>query len=90
MIHREIIVRGKVQGVYYRATARSVGVRLGLTGTVKNDPDGSVRIVAEGAQPALDEFISWCRTGPTGATVTELDITEGPLENIDGFEILHG
>ena len=90
MIHREIVVKGKVQGVYFRATACSVGIRLGLNGTVKNLPDGSVRIVAEGSSHALEEFISWCRTGPIGATVTELDITEGPLEDIEGFEILDG
>ncbi len=88
MIHQEIVVKGKVQGVYFRATACSIGIGLGLKGTVKNLPDGSVQIVAEGPRHALEEFISWCRTGPSGATVTELDITEGPLEDMKGFEIL--
>ncbi|RPD41633.1 acylphosphatase [Chitinophaga barathri] len=89
MIHKEIVVKGKVQGVYFRATARSVAVRLGLTGAVKNLPDGHVWIVAEGPRHAMDEFIDWCRIGPSGAKVSALDITEGPLENISGFEILH-
>lgn len=89
MIHKEIVVKGKVQGVYFRATARSVAVRLGLNGAVKNLPDGSVWIVAEGPPQLLEEFISWCRIGPSGATVTSLNITDGPMENISGFEILH-
>lgn len=89
MIHRKITVKGKVQGVFFRATARSVAVRLGLSGAVKNLPDGHVWIVAEGPETAIQEFIDWCRVGPTGATVTGLDIEEGAPEHYQGFEILH-
>ncbi|MGX5820564.1 acylphosphatase [Chitinophaga lutea] len=89
MIHREITVKGNVQGVYFRATARSVAVRLGLTGAVKNLPDGNVWIVAEGPADAMQEFIDWCRLGPTGAKVSSLEIVEGPVEEYRGFEILH-
>lgn len=90
MIHREITVKGKVQGVYFRATARSVAVKLGLRGAVKNLPDGHVWIAAEGPEAAVEEFIDWCRIGPSGAKVSSLDIEESPLKNYEGFEILHG
>lgn len=90
MIHREITVKGKVQGVFFRATARSVAVKLGLKGTVKNLPDGSVQIVAAGQEAAMEEFIDWCRVGPIGASVTSLDIEEGTPQHYEGFEILHG
>lgn len=89
MIHRKITVKGKVQGVYFRATARSVAVKLGLKGAVKNLPDGNVWIAAEGPETAVEEFIDWCRIGPTGATVTSLDIVPGTPEHYEGFEILH-
>lgn len=89
MIHRKITVKGKVQGVYFRATARSVAVKLGLRGAVKNLPDGNVWIVAEGPEAAMQEFIDWCRIGPTGASVDSLDIEEGAPVHYEGFEILH-
>lgn len=89
MIHRKITVKGKVQGVYFRATARSVAVNLGLRGAVKNLPDGNVWIVAEGPEAAMQEFIDWCRIGPTGASVASLDIEEGAPVHYEGFEILH-
>ncbi len=89
MLHKEIVVKGMVQGVYFRATARSVAVRMGLTGAVKNLPDGHVWIVAEGPQAAMEEFISWCRIGPSGSKVTGLDISDGPLQHYTDFNILH-
>ncbi|MGE7776711.1 acylphosphatase [Chitinophaga sp. NPDC101104] len=89
MLHKEIVVKGMVQGVYFRATTRSVAVGMGLTGAVKNLPDGHVWIVAEGPKDAMDEFISWCRIGPSGAKVTGLDITDGPLQHFKDFSILH-
>ncbi|WP_119079335.1 acylphosphatase [Chitinophaga alhagiae] len=90
MIHRKITVKGKVQGVFFRATARSVAVKLGLKGVIQNLPDGSVWIAAEGQEAAMEEFIDWCRIGPTGASVTSLDIEEGTPQHYEGFDILHG
>lgn len=89
LLHKEIVVKGMVQGVYFRATARSVAAGMGLTGAVKNTPEGHVWIVAEGPRAAMDEFISWCRIGPSGAKVSGLDITEGPLQHYTDFVILH-
>jgi acylphosphatase len=66
-------VSGRVQGVYFRASAAREAVRLGLTGWVRNLPDGSVEAVAEGQQPALEAFAAWCASGPPAAQVVSVD-----------------
>lgn len=67
-------IAGRVQGVYYRASARQKAQSLGLTGWVMNCPDGSVEAVAEGSFAGIEEFIAWCRVGPTGARVANVSI----------------
>lgn len=89
MIHKEIVVIGKVQGVYFRATAKSVADKMGIRGAVKNLPDGNVWIAAEGSPEAVEEYIDWCKYGPSGAKVIDLKITDKPLQNFKDFEILH-
>lgn len=88
MVYKEILVKGKVQGVYFRATTKSIADKLGVKGAVKNTPDGNVWIAAEGNGEAVDELIDWCRYGPTGAEVSGLDITDGPLQHFTAFDIL--
>ena len=68
-----VTVRGTVQGVGFRAHAKATAERLGLVGTVGNNPDGSVTIVAEGPDAALDRLLEWVRTGPDAARVESLD-----------------
>ena len=68
-----IRVFGIVQGVFFRANARDVAARLGLTGYVRNMPDGSVEAVAEGPKDRLDEFLEFCKKGPAGAVVEKAD-----------------
>ena len=70
----ELIVTGRVQGVFYRASARDEAERLGLVGEVRNLPDGSVELLAEGEQAVLEELIAWCRRGPPMAQVSEVSI----------------
>ena len=72
MTRVELVVRGRVQGVFYRASARDVAERLGLTGEVRNLPDGRVEAIAEGERERLEEFIDWCRRGPPMAEVEEV------------------
>ncbi len=69
-----IIVRGRVQGVYYRASARDRARQLQLSGLVRNCPDGSVEIVAEGKKTSLEQLVAWCRHGPPGAVVATVDV----------------
>jgi acylphosphatase len=68
-----VIVRGRVQGVYFRASARDRARELGLRGWVRNCPDGSVELVAEGEEERLAQLLVWCHSGPPGAVVTDLE-----------------
>ncbi len=67
-----IRVSGKVQGVWFRARTREEAGKLSLAGSVWNNPDGSVGIVAEGEEELLQKLLAWCRRGPTMARVTDL------------------
>jgi acylphosphatase len=68
-----LVVRGRVQGVFYRASAQREARQLGLTGWVKNRQDGSVEIVAEGEEDQVKDFLSWAQQGPTTARVDHVD-----------------
>ena len=67
----KIIVIGRVQGVFYRDSTRRKAKELGLAGTVRNLPDGSVEVVAEGPADALQALAQWCRLGPPAAQVRD-------------------
>jgi len=68
-----LIVRGKVQGVWYRAGTQEQAQKLDIAGWVRNLPDGSVEIQAEGLRENLDALIKWCRQGPPSAEVKDID-----------------
>ncbi|MBI4041848.1 MAG: acylphosphatase [Deltaproteobacteria bacterium] len=74
MEHRRLsaIIAGRVQGVFYRANTEAAAKKLGLTGWVRNLPNGRVELVAEGPQQALEKLLEWCRQGPPLARVTEI------------------
>ncbi len=83
-----ILVSGKVQGVFYRATAAEVARSMGLKGWVRNLPDGRVEIVAEGDSDALNQLLAWCRRGPKMARVDEVRVEEVPVAgNSEGFVV---
>ncbi len=69
-----VIISGRVQGVFFRASTRDKAQQLDLTGWVRNRSDGTVEAVFEGADSAVDEMITWCRTGPPTAKVTQMDV----------------
>jgi acylphosphatase len=68
-----LIIKGRVQGVFYRASARDAAIKLGLKGWVRNIPDGSVEAVFEGHEKALSQVLQWCRKGPPGAYVSKIE-----------------
>jgi len=70
----ELRVMGRVQGVFYRVSTRQEGMRLGLTGWVRNLEDGSVEVAAEGPGSELESLVAWCRRGPPQASVTEVRV----------------
>ncbi len=74
----EILITGRVQGVFFRHTAMEEAQGLGLSGEVQNLPDGAVAVIAEGPREALDELLAWCRHGPPGASVEEVRVRRGP------------
>jgi acylphosphatase len=71
-------IKGRVQGVFFRDSARREAVRLGLTGWVRNCPDGDVEAVAEGDSQGVQDFVSWCRKGPRYAQVEHVQVMESP------------
>ena len=87
-IHRKIRVRGKVQGVYFRAYTQQKALELGVRGIVKNEPDGSVYIEAEGDENSMNSFFSWCKQGPPAAIVKDVESETGELKNYTSFDIL--
>ena len=82
-----LIVRGRVQGVSYRAWTQNVARRLGLRGWVRNLPDRSVEITAEGERAALEALLAACREGPPSARVSSIDETWGEDGGFVEFEI---
>ncbi len=82
-----IIVHGRVQGVWFRAGTKEKADELGLFGWVKNRPEGTVEIHAEGEKSQLDKFIAWCHKGTPAANVTSLELDPGSLQNFTTFEI---
>ncbi|HEY8512024.1 MAG TPA: acylphosphatase [Cyclobacteriaceae bacterium] len=87
MKHLNIRVTGRVQGVYFRASTRDVASKLKLRGFVRNEPDGSVYIEAEGNEEALEELVAWCHHGPPRAMVENVEVNEGPIQNLGSFDI---
>ena len=83
-----LLIKGKVQGVFYRATAKDVAEALGLTGWVKNTKEGNVEALASGRDEQLQQFISWCKQGPAKAFVTNVEITRKNEESFNGFKIM--
>jgi acylphosphatase len=67
-------VRGRVQGVFFRASTADEARRLGLAGWVRNEPDGAVALEAEGEEGALEALLAWCRVGPPAARVDDLAV----------------
>ena len=65
-----LLIKGDVQGVFYRASAKKMAEELGVTGWIKNTKDGNVESIISGTDEQLNRFTSWCRNGPAKATVT--------------------
>ncbi|HZS11397.1 MAG TPA: acylphosphatase [Nitrospirales bacterium] len=83
-----VFVQGRVQGVGYRAFARSAALRLGLTGGVRNLPDARVEVEAEGPKGRLEQFLEQLKSGPVGARVSSINVTwDAPTGSHAGFEI---
>jgi len=84
-----LVVRGRVQGVYFRASTQREAKRLGLGGWVKNRPDGAVEILAEGEEDSLKMLVAWANKGPSAARVERVDVRwRGFLGDFPDFRIV--
>jgi len=82
-----VVISGKVQGVYFRGTAEDEARSRGLTGWVRNTPDGQVEAAFEGEQAAVEAMIAWCHRGPPAARVTGVTVTWEEPRGERGFSI---
>jgi acylphosphatase len=87
MKHVSIHVSGKVQGVFFRASAKEKADELQIKGTAKNNADGSVSIEAEGEDENLMHFIAWCKRGPPLSHVDRCEIMEKEVQRFKNFSI---
>ena len=84
-VRARVRVRGRVQGVFFRAEARDRARSLGVAGWVRNVPDGSVEAVFEGDEQRVESMVEWMRRGPSGAAVESVEaVREEPREE-QGF-----
>ncbi|HEY6638128.1 MAG TPA: acylphosphatase [Solirubrobacterales bacterium] len=87
MTRKRVVVRGRVQGVFFRDSTRRRAESLGVAGWVANRADGAVEAVFEGDPGAVDQLVDFCRRGPGRAEVTSVDVVEEAPERIPGFEV---
>jgi len=86
-----LLITGRVQGVWYRQSTKEEADRIGgISGWVRNLPDGRVEAVAEGPQEQIEALVAWCREGPRLARVSEVDVSwEEPQNEGPGFDVTY-
>jgi acylphosphatase len=85
-----VVVSGRVQGVFFRASTRDVARGLGVRGFVRNLPDSRVEAVIQGERAAVEKAVAFMREGPPGAHVTEVAVEwREPSEEFEGFHVRH-
>lgn len=87
VVARRIVASGRVQGVFFRDSTRHEAIRLGVTGWVRNCPDGTVEAYIEGAPDAVAALVRWAREGPRHADVDDLRVDEAEIEDCERFVV---
>lgn len=83
-----LMIHGRVQGVWFRASTREQAERLGVSGWVRNKADGAVEVFTQGDDEAVSELVRWCRQGPPGAYVETVDVEEvEEAQGLRGFSV---
>jgi acylphosphatase len=82
------MIKGKVQGVFYRVSAKEAADNLDITGTVKNTREGNVEITAVGSNENIDKLINWCHRGPSRAKVDDVEVRDLPIQQFNSFDII--
>lgn len=86
-MRRRVVVHGLVQGVFFRDSVRRRASSAGVSGWVRNNPNGTVEAVFEGEQDAVDRLVDFCREGPRGALVDGIEVYEEEPEGLAEFRI---
>lgn len=86
-IRADVIVSGRVQGVFFRAESREAARKSDVAGWVRNLPDGRVEAVFEGSRNVVEAMVKWCHQGSLGAHVTDVNVTYGQPEGLTGFQV---
>ena len=84
-IRRRVIVHGRVQGVFFRDSCRREARSRQVAGWVRNNDDGTVEAVFEGAEVAVMTLVDWAHAGPAGARVSRVEVVEEEPEGLSGF-----
>lgn len=87
MVRYRLLISGRVQGVLFRDTCRRVAQQHGVSGWVRNMPDGRVEAVFEGAAEDVGHMVEWSRQGPRSAVVEDVRVRPEPPEGISGFQV---
>jgi acylphosphatase len=87
VVRRRVAVHGYVQGVFFRDTTRREASRRGVAGWVTNRPDGAVEAVFEGSPDAVAAMVEFCESGPRGADVARVEVTDEEPEGLTGFDV---
>ena len=83
-----LLIKGKVQGVYYRNAAKEEADKLGITGWIKYISEGRVEAMATGMEEQLQQFIQWCRRGPEKAIVQDVIVTPLSPQQFNDFNVM--
>jgi acylphosphatase len=84
-VRRRVVVRGRVQGVWFRASAEREAATRGVSGFARNERDGSVLLELEGDPAQVDAVVAWCRIGPPRAEVAAVEVADLPPTGGRGF-----
>ena len=85
----DLVIKGRVQGVGYRYSAKVKAESMDIRGSVQNLRDGSVFVTAQGKKEAVDNFVRWCYKGPPGAIVMNIEKVQGKTDEFSEFRVLY-
>jgi acylphosphatase len=86
-VRKRVVVHGRVQGVWFRASAREHALARGVAGWIRNRPDGAVEAVLEGEPDAVQQVVRFLQTGPPGARVERIEVSDEQPEGLTGFHV---
>lgn len=88
IVHKCVVITGKVQGVFFRGSTREQAEKLGVYGEVQNLPDGSVLLHAEGEEEIVNALIAWCHYGPPRAEVERVIVNDEEVKGYKNFTVI--